>query len=104
MASTFAGAEADSGTSVVMCLFFLLLMGLGVIGAMAYGVILHVARGRRKPWHFFLSHQKSTSGSLARLLKIQLLKRSSRFTTFMDTDNLRDLTELFGFVRDTHTF
>ena len=22
----------------------------------------------------------------------------------MDTDNLRDLTELFGFVRDTHTF
>ncbi|CAE7027454.1 RPS6, partial [Symbiodinium sp. CCMP2456] len=80
MASTFAGAEADSGTSVVMCLFFLLLMGLGVIGAMAYGVILHVARGRRKPWHFFLSHQKSTSGSLARLLKIQLLKRSSRFT------------------------
>ncbi|OLQ03825.1 hypothetical protein AK812_SmicGene13203 [Symbiodinium microadriaticum] len=61
MASTFAGAEADSGTSVVMCLFFLLLMGLGVIGAMV-------------PW------------------------------TFMDTDNLRDLTELFGFVRDTHTF
>jgi len=104
MASTFAGAEADSDTSVVMCLFFLLLMGLGVVGAMAYGVILHVARGRRKPWHFFLSHQKSTSGSLARLLKIQLLKRSSRFTTFMDTDNLRDLRELFGCVRDTHTF
>ncbi|CAE7464201.1 RPS6 [Symbiodinium natans] len=103
MASTFAGSEADRATSIVVCVLFLFGMGLAVLGAVAYGLILHVVRGHRKPWHFFLSHQKSTSGAFARLLKIQLLKRSSRFTTFMDTDNLRDLTKLFSFVRDTNT-
>ncbi|CAE7235946.1 RPS6, partial [Symbiodinium natans] len=105
MASAFARySGSDGGTSVAICLFFLLLMTLAIVTSAASGIILHVARGRRKPWRFFLSHQKSSAGAFARLLKTQLLRRSSRYTTFMDTDDLRDLTELFGFVRDTHTF
>ncbi|CAE7674717.1 RPS6 [Symbiodinium sp. CCMP2592] len=103
MASAFARFE-DSATSVAISLIFLLHMFLAIVIAAAYGILLHVARRRRKPWRFFLSHQKSTTGSFARLLKTQLLKRSSRFTTFMDTDDLRDLTELFGYVRGTQTF
>jgi len=38
------------------------------------------------------------AGSLARLLKIQIQSRGPAFSTFVDTDNLTDLAQLFGLV------
>lgn len=42
---------------------------------------------------------------MARLLKMELQKRGSRNTTFVDCDDLNDLTRLFSYVgQDTETF
>eukprot|EP00439_Symbiodinium_sp_Y106_P028760 s5243_g3.t1 len=46
----------------------------------------------------FAGHEEALA-----LLKIQLQQSGYGFSVFLDTDNLRDLTELFGFVRDTET-
>eukprot|EP00439_Symbiodinium_sp_Y106_P027243 s3133_g3.t1 len=51
---------------------------------------------------FFLCHQKLAAGGVARLLKMRLQKRSSRNSTFVDSDDLNDLTRLFSY--DTETF
>ncbi|CAE6973040.1 RPS6 [Symbiodinium natans] len=80
------------------------MMVVAVAATMLYGLGLYLLRKNRKPWGFFISHHKRVAGSFARLLKIQLQQRGSAFNAFLDTDNLRDLKELFGFVRDTETF
>lgn len=103
MASVFAAQDVDVFVSTFISMMFLIFMIAGVLGAILWGIAMQVARWRRKPWRFFLSHHKSSTGAAARLLKIHLQKRSSLFTTFLDTDNLRDLTELFHFVKDSET-
>ncbi|CAE7247064.1 RPS6, partial [Symbiodinium microadriaticum] len=106
MASMFAGQEVGT-TGLIMAtmisLVFILMMVAAIVATMLYGLGLYILRQRRKPWRFFLSHHKRAAGSFARLLKIQLQQSGYGFSVFLDTDNLRDLTELFGFVRDTET-
>ncbi|CAE7193744.1 RPS6 [Symbiodinium natans] len=103
VASMFESPNKDTLTATIICLVFLLIMLFAIGAAMIFGLILHIARLRRKPWKFFLSHHKRAAGGIARLLKIQLQKRGSGYTTFLDTDNLSVLTELFSCVRDTET-
>lgn len=45
---------------------------------------------QRKTYHFFLCHHKRGAGSVARLLKILLLRRSQAFTSFVDCDDLQE--------------
>ncbi|CAE7243445.1 RPS6 [Symbiodinium natans] len=110
MASLFAGHGVDDASLVqatAISLFFMLMMPVAVAVVVLYGLGLHFVRRSRKPWHFFLSHHKRAAGSFARLLKIQLQQRKQRgaaLNAFLDTDNLRDLTELFNFVQDSETF
>ena len=97
--------DHDGGTTMVICLIFSALMLLSIVTAVFYGIGKHFVQKYRKPFRFFLCHQKIAAGSMARLLKIELQKRGSRFTTFVDCDDLNDLTRLFSYVgQDTETF
>ena len=106
MASLFAGHDVEGASLVqatAISFFFVVMMVVAVAVAILYGFGLYFVRQNRKPWRFFISHHKRAVGSFARLLKIRLQQRGSTFNVFLDTDNLRDLTELFNFVRDTET-
>ena len=85
---------ADSGPPMVMCSIAigLLLPGLALISLAS--VVQHVRHKYRKQFHFFLSHQKKASGSLARLLKMELRE------AFLDADNLTDLTQLLPILTE----
>ncbi|CAJ1362423.1 unnamed protein product, partial [Effrenium voratum] len=87
------------------CLIFSFLMLLSIVSAVGYGIGRHFLLKYRKQFRFFLCHQKVAAGSMARLLKMELQKRGSRFATFVDCDDLNDLTKLFSYVgQDTETF
>eukprot|EP00439_Symbiodinium_sp_Y106_P032155 s4992_g3.t2 len=104
MGSLFVG-EVDAEITVVICMLFSSLMVAAILGAILYGIVKHFMQKYRKPFRFFLCHQKVAAGSYARLLKMELQKRGSRFTTFVDCDDLNDLTRLFSYVgQDTETF
>eukprot|EP00439_Symbiodinium_sp_Y106_P079229 s1162_g17.t3 len=63
---------------------------------------LYLVRQNRKPWRIFISHHKC-SRQLCVTSEDPAQKTGSACNVFLDTDNLRDLTELFNFVRDTET-
>jgi len=97
--------EVDGGITMLICLVFASLMLLSIVAAVGYGIIRHIMLKYRKPFRFFLCHQKIQAGSMARLLKMELGKRGSRFYAFVDCDDLNDLTRLFSYVgQDTETF
>ena len=74
------------------------------LGAVLWCVRLLWVR-RRKPFQFFLCHHKEGGGAFCRLLKLRLKTHSSlNRKVFLDSDNLQDLTSLFGIVaNDTET-
>ncbi|CAJ1458060.1 unnamed protein product [Effrenium voratum] len=97
--------DNDAGTTMIICLIFSFLMLLSIVSAVGYGIGRHFLLKYRKQFRFFLCHQKVAAGSMARLLKMELQKRGSRFATFVDCDDLNDLTKLFSYVgQDTETF
>ncbi|CAL1154799.1 unnamed protein product [Cladocopium goreaui] len=97
--------EDDGHTTMVICMLFSGVMVLSILTAVCYGVGRHFMLKYRKQFRFFLCHQKIAAGSMARLLKMELQKRGSRNTTFVDCDDLNDLTRLFSYVgQDTETF
>jgi len=103
MGSLFVG-EVDAAITTVICMVFSSLMVSAILGAIIYGIVKHFVQKYRKPFRFFLCHQKVAAGSYARLLKMELQKRGSRFTAFVDCDDLNDLTKLFSYVgQDTET-
>ena len=51
-------------------------------------------RKRRKRYDFFLTHHKQSSGSVARMMKLELQQRG--LAVFLDTDDLLSLSDLFG--------
>ena len=84
---------------------FLGFMGLAILGAIGFGVLKHLQQKYRKLFRFFLCHQKAAAGCLARLLKMELEQRLVGSKTFIDCDDLNDLTRLFSYVaQDTETF
>lgn len=103
MGSLFVQQENTVVTTVI-CMAFFSIMLVAIFGAILYGIAKHFLLKYRKQFRFFLCHQKVAAGSLARLLKMELQKRGSRFTTFVDCDDLNDLTRLFSYVgQDTET-
>lgn len=74
----------------------------GILVALVYGVYERFLRSG-KPYQFFLCHHKAGAGNLARLLKMSLQPQVAK-KVFVDSDDLRDLTQLFGVVSsDTET-
>ena len=75
--------------SAVMCAF---------LGASAWSLRLCALR-LRKPFQFFLCHHKVGGGAFCRLLKVRLLGNGQVTRgVFLDSDNLQDLSLLFGIV------
>ncbi|CAE7762972.1 unnamed protein product [Symbiodinium microadriaticum] len=104
MGSLFVG-EVDGGVTMVICLIFSALMLLSIIAAVSYGIIKHFMLKYRKPFRYFLCHQKIQAGSYARLLKMECGKRGAKYYCFVDCDDLNDLTRLFSYVgQDSETF
>ncbi|CAK9079698.1 unnamed protein product [Durusdinium trenchii] len=86
--------EVNEQLTIVACLTLLILMFTSILGLIVYGAFKFCTRNE-KTYKFFISHHKSKAGSVARWLKMLLLQRGKRFTTFVDCDNLSDLTKLF---------
>ncbi len=74
------------------CLIF------AIVLAAMYSLIMHIASNYRKTYAFFLSHHKAVSSGFARLLKMELKKCGSGYTSFLDSDDLTDLSRLFAYV------
>jgi len=74
------------------CLIF------AIVLAAMYSLIMHFASKYRKTYAFFLSHHKTVSSGFARLLKMELKKCGSGYTSFLDSDDLTDLSRLFTYV------
>ncbi|CAE7584618.1 ENDOV [Symbiodinium sp. CCMP2456] len=87
----------DNRIAMVICSVTTSCMVLAAIVLAAAAVWQHFLV-QRKPFYFFLCHHKKAAGSFARLLKIELLRRSSSFTSFIDVDDLSDLSKLFSYV------
>ncbi|CAK8985489.1 40S ribosomal protein S6 [Durusdinium trenchii] len=91
-------------TSTVAVLF-LVLMGFCILGTICHGAYKHLQQKYRKQFRYFLCHQKNAAGSMARLLKMEIEKRLPGTKTFIDSDDLTDLTRLFSYVgQDTQNF
>eukprot|EP00913_Durusdinium_trenchii_P030494 g28565.t1 len=103
LGSHVAGQVSETLT-VVACLTLMTLMFVALLVFILYGFFT-CCRGKQKAFRFFLSHHKSRAGCVARWLKMLLLQRGKTFTSFIDTDDLRDLTKLFWYVgHETVTF
>ena len=77
--------------SAMMCAFLF---------SLAWSVHLCALR-LRKPFQFFLCHHKVGGGAFCRLLKVRLVSNSQVARgVFLDSDNLEDLSLLFGIVRE----
>ena len=97
--------ESNTTMSSMVLGLFLGLMGLAIFGAIGFGVGKHFQQKYRKQFRFFLCHQKVAAGCMARLLKMELETRLPGTKTFIDCDDLNDLTRLFSYVaQDTETF
>ena len=90
-----AGGKLVGNMLVVFFVFMSCFGGAGVW-------CLYLLRQRfRKPFEFFLCHHKEGAGAFCRLLNVRLLRhRLVKRDVFLDSDNLRDLSLLFGIVRE----
>lgn len=104
MAALFV-QDVDASNDIWVIMACLSLMVLGILGAVGFGIYKAIRQKFRKEFKFFLCHHKAASGSMARLLKIELQNRSPGSKTFVDSDDLMNLTRLFSYVaQDTDTF
>ena len=90
--------EVDEVSAVVTCITIFLATFLAIFGCMLYGLVKHLHGKSSKKFRYFLCHHKTAAGSVARLLKMELQKRGRPYTTFVDCDDLHDLTKLFWYV------
>lgn len=97
--------EVDEFSALVTCVTIFLATFVAIFGCMLFGFIKYLRGKRHKKFRYFLCHHKNAAGSVARLLKMELQKRGRQYTTFVDCDDLHDLTKLFWYVgQDTSTF
>ncbi|CAE7769849.1 unnamed protein product [Symbiodinium sp. CCMP2592] len=85
------GPSAMIVCSVVLGATLVMLLGLA-----AYSLAEYWLRKRRKSYQFFLTHHKSTAGSVARLVKLEL--RQHDCSVFLDSDDLSSLVHLFAVI------
>ena len=88
--------ETISGTSgMIICSLVLSVVLLIFSGLAFYSLAEHWFRKRSKRYQFFLTHHKQSSGSVARLIKLELQQRCQN-SVFLDTDDLASLAHLFA--------
>ncbi|CAK9112697.1 Uncharacterized protein SCF082_LOCUS52243 [Durusdinium trenchii] len=88
----------DVNVELIMILCTLCASSLifGILVATTYFLVQYVASKFRKRFAFFLCHQRGSSSGFVRLLKMELKNKGC--SSFVDADNLTDLTQLFRFV------
>ena len=86
----------ESALVMVACVLISSSVVLIILSMVAHALFRKCRSKYRKQFQFFISHQKSAAGSLARLFKIELSKCG--FRSFIDCDDLTDLTRLFLYV------
>ncbi|CAE7534151.1 unnamed protein product [Symbiodinium sp. CCMP2456] len=94
--------DHDDPSVMIFCTVAAFLLVMVILLAAVCSLVQYMKSRLRKPFSFFMCHQKATTASLARWLKMELQGRGANFTTFLDLDSLTDLTELFSYV-STHT-
>eukprot|EP00913_Durusdinium_trenchii_P014591 g13690.t1 len=90
----------DAQAPMVIVMTFVVMMALSVLAAVCWGLyrFFHQKFLKLKQFRFFTCHQKNAAGSMARLLKMELEARMPGTKTFIDCDDLNDLTRLFSYV------
>ena len=102
---SFAVADADPRESSAVAMFFLCLMFLMIGGTSSRSMASYFFQRFQKKFKFFVCHQKSVSGSMAPLLQMALERQLPGTKTFIDCDDLHDLSRLFSYVgQDTALF
>lgn len=97
--------DVDPQTIAVVVLIVVVIMLGAILVTMGFGIYRLLQQRFYKQFKFFLCHQKAGAGSTARLLKMELEKHYRGTKTFVDCDDLNDLTRLFSYVaQDTETF
>jgi len=89
----FLGAIGD------LLLSIFILLGFMFFVAACSCTRMYCTRRRRRCYEFFLCHHKDGSGGFCRLLKM-FLQEDTKYGSqiFLDSDNLQDLSGLFGIV------
>ncbi|CAE8630388.1 unnamed protein product, partial [Polarella glacialis] len=91
--------DVDGDNVMQVCLALFIAMTLLIFGVFVGGFAKYLLAKHRKPFQYFLCHQKSGAGAFARLLKCELIRMSGvKGKVFVDCDDLQDLTKLFGYV------
>ena len=88
----------DTVSSMVLCSLLLVAVLVCLVIVASIALAQHAFAGMTKRFHFFLCHHKQMSGSLARLLKMEMQLRGS--DVFLDADDLTDLTQLLPVVAE----
>ncbi|CAK9050882.1 40S ribosomal protein S6, partial [Durusdinium trenchii] len=97
--------DSDPQVTILVVMLFLSMMIASILGTMGLGMYRYFQQKYQKQFRYFLCHQKNATGSMARLLKMELELRLPKTKTFIDCDDLNDLTRLFSYVgQDTETF
>ncbi|CAE8615626.1 unnamed protein product [Polarella glacialis] len=91
--------DVDVDSVMQVCLALFIAMILLIFGVFLQGFTKYLRAKHRKPFQYFLCHQKSGAGAFARLLKCELTRMNAvKGKVFVDCDDLQDLTKLFGYV------
>ncbi|CAE8593379.1 unnamed protein product [Polarella glacialis] len=92
-------ADVDVDYVMQVCLALFIAMFLLICHVFVWGFAKYLRAKHRKPFQYFLCHQKSGAGAFARLLKCELIRMNGvKGKVFVDCDDLQDLTKLFGYV------
>ncbi|CAE8690050.1 unnamed protein product [Polarella glacialis] len=91
--------DVDVDNVMQVCFVLFIAMTLLIFGVFVWGFAKYLRGKLRKPFQYFLCHQKSGAGAFARLLKCELIRMNAvKGKVFVDCDDLQDLTKLFGYV------
>ncbi|CAE8711814.1 unnamed protein product [Polarella glacialis] len=91
--------DVDVDSVMQVCFALFIAMILLIFGVCVWGFTKYLRAKHRKPFQYFLCHQKSGAGAFARLLKCELIRMNAvKGKVFVDCDDLQDLTKLFGYV------
>eukprot|EP00435_Cladocopium_sp_Y103_P020538 s2211_g5.t1 len=90
--------DSNPTASMAMVMVFVAIMMLSILLTLLNGGYQYFQQKYRKQFRFFTCHQKNAAGSMARFLKMELELRNPGTKTFIDCDDLTDLTRLFSYV------
>jgi len=96
----------SKNTKGIAWLAFVVIVGILLLTPTVILLGVYKRFRKLKPFQFFLSHHKASSGAYTRLLKLHLVQRHAvKREVFVDSDNLDNLDKLFDYVgSDTEVF